>query len=121
MYDFRTNRRHKNWTKFATGGLANFTGPAWLDGTPSAPELVLNQTDTRNFIALRDVLAELMRSNAITNNETTNNQGDVYVDVDINVDSIDGDYDVEQLAQKVQDVIARDSTYRNPNSINTVR
>jgi len=35
---------------FKTGGLADFTGPAWLDGTPSAPELVLNATDTENFI-----------------------------------------------------------------------
>jgi hypothetical protein len=29
-------------TKYATGGLADFTGPAWLDGTKSRPELVLN-------------------------------------------------------------------------------
>ena len=27
---------------YATGGLADFTGPAWLDGTPSRPEYVLN-------------------------------------------------------------------------------
>jgi hypothetical protein len=36
--------------KFATGGLANYTGPAWLDGTKSKPELVLNARDTENFI-----------------------------------------------------------------------
>jgi hypothetical protein len=27
---------------YKTGGLADFTGPAWLDGTKSRPELVLN-------------------------------------------------------------------------------
>jgi len=27
---------------YATGGLVDFTGPGWLDGTPSAPEYVLN-------------------------------------------------------------------------------
>jgi hypothetical protein len=27
---------------FKTGGLADFTGPAWLDGTKSKPEYVLN-------------------------------------------------------------------------------
>jgi hypothetical protein len=32
----------KPTTQYATGGLANFTGPAWLDGTPSRPEYVLN-------------------------------------------------------------------------------
>lgn len=36
--------------QYATGGLANFTGPAWLDGTKSKPELVLNARDTENFI-----------------------------------------------------------------------
>jgi hypothetical protein len=35
---------------FKTGGLADFTGPAWLDGTKARPELVLNQRDTANFI-----------------------------------------------------------------------
>jgi hypothetical protein len=34
----------RNYTKygFKTGGLADFTGPAWLDGTPSKPEYILN-------------------------------------------------------------------------------
>jgi hypothetical protein len=36
--------------KYETGGLADFTGPAWLDGTKSRPELVLNARDTQNFI-----------------------------------------------------------------------
>jgi hypothetical protein len=31
---------------YKTGGLADFTGPAWLDGTKSRPELVLNAKDT---------------------------------------------------------------------------
>jgi hypothetical protein len=35
---------------YETGGLADYTGPAWLDGTKSHPELVLNARDTENFI-----------------------------------------------------------------------
>jgi hypothetical protein len=31
-----------NVLKFADGGLADFTGPAWLDGSASRPEYVLN-------------------------------------------------------------------------------
>jgi hypothetical protein len=27
---------------YKTGGLVDFTGPAWLDGTKSKPEIVLN-------------------------------------------------------------------------------
>lgn len=36
--------------KYATGGLADFTGPAWLDGTKSKPEIVLNPQDTENIL-----------------------------------------------------------------------
>lgn len=41
----------RNYMRFATGGIADFTGPAWLDGTTSQPELVLNTTDTQNILA----------------------------------------------------------------------
>jgi len=34
--------RNFSFGKYATGGLATKTGLAWLDGTPSAPEYVLN-------------------------------------------------------------------------------
>jgi hypothetical protein len=42
--------KQSGWTQYKTGGLADFTGPAWLDGTKSHPELVLNSRDTQNFI-----------------------------------------------------------------------
>ena len=35
---------------FATGGLADFTGPAWMDGSKSRPEMVLNPEDTKNIL-----------------------------------------------------------------------
>jgi len=44
---------------YATGGLNTEAGPAWLDGTKSHPELVLNARDTENFIQLKDHLATL--------------------------------------------------------------
>jgi len=31
---------------YATGGLVDYTGPAWVDGTKSHPELMLNADDT---------------------------------------------------------------------------
>lgn len=45
--------------KYASGGLADYTGLAILDGTPQKPELVLNQQDTKNFIQLKDTLRQL--------------------------------------------------------------
>lgn len=46
-------------TKYASGGLVDYTGPAWVDGTPNKPELVLNHRDTANFIELKEFLREL--------------------------------------------------------------
>jgi hypothetical protein len=102
------------WYAYATGGLASSTGPAWLDGTPSQPELVLNAKDTQNFIALRDILSNLA-------NNGTSIGGDTYYDIDIDVDSLQSDYDVEQLADKIRSMIAADATYRNVNTLNRLR
>ena len=44
------------YKKYKTGGLADYTGLAWLDGTPGKPELVLNPDDTRAFMALTNTL-----------------------------------------------------------------
>ena len=44
---------------YKTGGLADFTGPAWLDGTKTHPELVLNATDTQNMLQTIHSLREL--------------------------------------------------------------
>lgn len=106
---------------FATGGLADFTGPAWLDGTKSHPELVLNQRDTENFIQLKDILAEVMKNSSTINSSTNSSSGDNYFDIDISVDSLKDDYDVEQLANKIRSMIYDDSMYRNVNTVNLIR
>ena len=101
---------------YKTGGLADFTGPAWLDGTKSHPELVLNAKDTQNFLILRDIL-----SSAVKNAGTSNNGGDNYYDINISVDEIASDYDVDQLARRVKEQIVEDSIYRNVNTISFIR
>jgi hypothetical protein len=106
----------EKFTEFKTGGIADFTGPAWLDGTKSRPELVLNARDTQNFIQLKDVLAEIMDKGGMSDNSTSN--GDNYFDIQINVEDISDDYDVEQLANKIRSMIYEDATYRNVNTIN---
>ena len=103
---------------YKKGGLADFTGPAWLDGTKSKPELVLNAQDTQNFIALKDVLSDLMSSNFSSN---TPKGGDNYYEVNIQVDELSNDYDVDQLAARVKKILSDDGRYRNVNTINLMR
>lgn len=108
--------RSKFAPRFATGGLADFTGPAWLDGSRSHPELVLNSQDTQNFVALKDILSHIFTS--ITQNKTP--VGDAYFDIDINAE-IDSDYDVDQLVNRLKDQILRDAHYRNVNMVNLMK
>jgi len=102
---------------YNTGGLADFTGPAWLDGTKSNPELVLNAKDTENFIQLKDILRSLFNGGTTTNNSV----GDSYFDIDVNVDKIDSQYDISQIAEDIKYSIYKDASYRNVNTISTLK
>ena len=103
--------------KYETGGLADFTGPAWLDGTKSKPEYVLNADQTKAFFTLVDVLGSLQAGTSKSAEKT----GDNTYDIDINVESIGSDYDVEQLANTIKRLINEDARYRNNNAINLMR
>lgn len=50
------NYYNKGKKQYKTGGLVDYTGLAYVDGTPEKPELMLNAKDTENFIGLRDAL-----------------------------------------------------------------
>ena len=103
--------------QYDSGGLADYTGPAWLDGTPSSPELVLNQQDTRNFIQLKDILSNIMNGKSSKND--TN--GDFYFEIHIDVDKVTSDYDVDQIANRIKQQITNEARYRNVNTINMIR
>lgn len=113
------HRTEYYYNKFEHGGLADFTGPAWLDGSKSRPEIVLNPQDSRNFIQLRDILSSVLNRGNV--NTTTENNGDILYDIDINVESIGSDYDVEQVANKVKSLINEDARYRNNNTVSLKR
>jgi hypothetical protein len=81
----------KKFVAYKTGGLADFTGPAWLDGTKSKPEYILNAEQTQGFFSLIDVLSSLQTKDS----KAAQNSGDTSFDIDINVESIGSDYDVE--------------------------
>lgn len=103
---------------YKTGGLATQTGLAWLDGTKSRPELVLNARDTENFIQLKDVLSSLLRSGSTTTNTTTS--GDNYFSITVQAE-IANDYDVDRLTKKIKDEIYKDGSYRGVNVIRKIR
>jgi len=101
---------------YASGGLADFTGPAWLDGSKTNPELVLNPDDTRNFIALKNILAGLLNGQ----HSELNQLGNAYFDIDVSA-TIDSDYDVQRMVNEIKNEIVKSSSYRNVNTVNFVR
>lgn len=129
-YLIGTSNDPSGWTGWYTaaalqaykkGGLANFTGPAWLDGTKSRPEAVLNARDTENFLQLRDILGEVLTKTRNLGNSNSENNGDNYYDIDIQVDRLSNDYDVDQLVRKIKKEITKDANYRNVRTINLKR
>lgn len=96
------------WTAFKTGGYVDYTGPAWVDGTPTKPEAFLNSNDTARMETLIGVLQQLDTRSSLkdintqaSQNQTNNNT----FSITINVDELGDEYDVEKLAEDLQDII----------------
>ena len=103
---------------YATGGLATSTGPAWLDGTVSEPEYVLNARQTDAFLRLAEVLpAMFSASGGVTNNLG----GNLYVELNMNVGEIGSDYDVDRLVDRIKKDLYDAGSYRNVNAVNFLR
>ena len=51
--------KKKDVKAYKTGGLIDYTGPAWVDGTPGKPESILSAKDTENLIALTSLLEQM--------------------------------------------------------------
>ena len=113
-----TFKRMKNALRFKTGGLADCTGPAWLDGTKSRPEYVLNSAQTERFFSLVDVLERFNTDGA---GAKSGIGGDNHFEIEINVDKLENDYGVEQLADKIRRMIYDDASYRNVNAVGFIR
>ena len=60
MLMYEANQQYGTKFKYKKGGMADFTGPAWLDGTKAAPEAVLNAEQTRAFLILADHFEEMI-------------------------------------------------------------
>ena len=111
-------KTYKNITAYKSGGLIDFTGPAWLDGTKTKPEIVLNQADSQNFIILKDILSQLLRNPIQSGSQGAG--GDNYYEINIDAE-IANDYDVDRLASRIKQQIYSDGMYRNVNTLNWQR
>lgn len=94
--------------KYATGGLVDYTGPAWVDGTRNKPEAFLNAKDTQRIGEAAKILADIPLLNSTSNaqNAVSTNIGDTTIEIHINVENVSSDYDVDRMLDRVkQDII----------------
>lgn len=118
QYEYAYNLANKHYkdalkglTTYGRGGLANFTGPAWLDGTATLPERVLSPYQTELFETMVQALEQISRitipgmpyfgENFAGGGSNAVSVGDIIV----NVDNLDTDADYEELAEKVGAVL----------------
>lgn len=106
--------------KFAQGGMVDFTGPAWVDGTKSRPEAFLNADDTKRIGEAAKLLSDLPlldNPRTQTNEISNTNIGDTTFEIHINVENISSDYDVDQAVERVKQDIADAAQYAGSNVI----
>lgn len=100
---------------YATGGMVDYTGPAWVDGTKTKPEAFLSAADTANIAKLRDILSKVFDSPKSSSNDSPQNQnsGDTYYEFHITVDELGEGYDAKDMMADMEKYIVQKSNYRN--------
>lgn len=95
---------------YARGGYADYTGLAWMDGTKTNPEAVLNPYQTKLFESMVAALEQMSRvafpSMPNYNSSNFTGGGDVtFGDIVVNVEHLDSDADYEEMADRVGEII----------------
>lgn len=105
---------------YASGGLVDYTGPAWVDGTPQHPEAFIDADTTKllreNLFSRSDSLLSFARDlvqtmhgtsyNLDTNNITEQSGLNIEkIDVNVKVDKVANDYDARTMGNMVMDEI----------------
>lgn len=98
--------------QFAKGGLADYTGLVQIDGTRTNPERILSATQTKLFEGLVSSLEQMSRISVSPmrysgNVSTGKNSAYTFGDINISVEKLDSDRDLEDLADKVKESIAK--------------
>lgn len=92
--------------QYKKGGMVYSTGPAWLDGTSSHPEAVLNAMQTKAFLSFTDDLAALRAEGAVSTNSSV-----VIDNISFNVESMssvaDGERAFNAFVDKFKEIGAK--------------
>lgn len=98
-----------DYKKFKNGGLADYTGPAWVDGTPSKPEAFLSAEDTENIGNAARILANIpyLNTDQMTQNTETNinNSAQTNIEVNLYIDNISSDVDMDNAIERMKQEI----------------
>ena len=95
---------------FKEGGILDFTGPAWIDGSKQKPERVLNPYQNELFETLVRAMERMSKVQIPSmpdfgrigeNGNSVMSIGDIIV----NVDNLDTEDDYETIARKVSEII----------------
>lgn len=103
-------KRNATIRVYKEGGLIDFTGPAWVDGTPSKPEGILSNADLEHIRALTAALNYVAVPNPVVPSseffsDRSTNIGDI--NVTINQAELKSDADYEEVARKVGNAITK--------------
>ena len=106
IVDFERYFNITGLSQYATGGMVDFTGPAWVDGTKSKPEAFLSANDTQLIASLRDILRANPKFGSMAAT-TIQKTGDTYYEIHINVDELGDGYSVDDLMNELEERIVQ--------------
>lgn len=89
---------------YAFGGLVNFTGPAWLDGSTTKPEAVLNSLQTEHFIKFTDMIEKAFTGSNMTNTSNSINIESISFNVDSMSSAEDGEKAFNMFVNKFKEI-----------------
>lgn len=95
---------------YKKGGLVNYTGPAWVDGSPNEPEAFLSAKQTSIIGDFAKLLERVMSPTfpALGYEASKSNDNNVTIEtINVNVEKLDSDEDYEEIAAKVGEVLVR--------------
>ena len=90
--------------RYAGGGLVGHTGPAWLDGTKSHPEAVLNALQTEHFIKFTNALDNMFSNGNPTTNNSSVNIENILFNVDSMSSAEDGEVAFNAFVNKFKEI-----------------
>ena len=101
-----TNAQSSSVKRYLNGGLSDYTGYAYVDGTPEEPEGFLTAEDTRRIGEAAKILSDIPVLDRDSESSTVvNNGGDISVEINLNIDHISSDVDIDEMIKKVKEEV----------------